>query len=171
MPQKDDYQHKPWLKLWSRQWLDGSLRFLTLEERGLWADLLAMANESRNRGVIQANSDMPYPHSWIATKLNVPLGVFERILTKFKDEERVSENNTGIIVINFAYYQDMLARKRGRPRKHPSEQLDFHYYDAETRVRLEEAYEKLKTDLGRDPTLDEYNELKAEIVGESEGET
>lgn len=111
----------PYLKLFSREWLEGSLRFdCTPAERGTWADLLAMANESRTRGVIQANPTTPYPHSWIADKLRIPLGEFETALEKFKISGRISENSTGITIINFKFYQEELYKKRGRPPKYPS---------------------------------------------------
>lgn len=121
---KQDYVRLPWFKLFSREWLQGSLRVQnTLEERGLWADLLAMANESRNRGIIQANVDIAYPHIYLAQTLNVPLRTLERCLKKFAEQKRIEENGTGITILNFNYYQEIGKKERGRPSKIPHNQL------------------------------------------------
>jgi len=120
MPQEDP-ERKPFFKLFSREWLEGSLRFECNEaERGIFADLLALGNESRQRGVIQANPTTPYPHHWIAAKLNTSLEFFEQCLQKFADQDRISENSDGIHILNFDYYQRLLYAKRGRPKKKPS---------------------------------------------------
>jgi hypothetical protein len=111
-PQK---QNKPWFKFWSRDWLEGSIRFeCTAAERGIFTDLLAMANESRNRGIIQMNETMPYPHSWIASILNIPIDTFEAALEKLKAQERIEETSFGLKITNFAFYQREFT-KPGRP--------------------------------------------------------
>lgn len=117
---------KPWLKLWSHPWLTGSLRFdMTDAERGTWADLLALANECRNRGctpgVIQANPSTPFPHGYIAGLFNTSLPVLEERLKKFASPAhgRIVENGDGIHIINFEYYNStpVEGRKPGRPAK------------------------------------------------------
>lgn len=124
-------------------------------ERGLWGDILAMANESRNRGVIQANETTPYPHSWIASKLCVELDFFDRTLQKFADQGRISENSTGITVINFLYYQEELYRKkRGRPLERPPDEkhkpeykpfeLDIDKVSAESRRKAAEVWDEVR---------------------------
>jgi len=108
----------PFLKLYSREWLHGSLRVQNdAAERGVWADFLALANESRNRGVIQANDETPYPHSYLASVLNIPPELLERCIQKFTDQKRIAENQHGILIINFAYWQGLDTRRRGRPSK------------------------------------------------------
>jgi len=82
-----------------------------------------MANESRNRGVIQANEKMAYRHDWLASYLNIPLELFEQCLKKLQETDRIHENETGIQIVNFEFYQEILAvpRGRGRPKKHPDQ--------------------------------------------------
>jgi len=105
MPRKPN-ERKPWLKLWSREWLEGSIRFdCDSKERGIFTDLLALANESVNRGIIQVNEITPFPHSWLASKLNIPLEEFENTLNKFTKQERIRETEFGIEIINFKFYQ------------------------------------------------------------------
>lgn len=120
----EPYDYMPYLKFFSRPWLLGSMRHeCSVAERGVFVDLLAMANESRNRGVIQANEQMAYKHEWLANFLNIPLDLFEHCLKKFQETGRIYENETGIKIINFEWYQGILGepRGRGRPRKRPNQ--------------------------------------------------
>lgn len=95
-----------WLKLWTRGWLEGSIRFdLTPAQRSVFLDLCALARESRNPPWVQANETTAYPHSWLASKLNIPLALLEKTIKICKDQQRISENTTGIKVLKFHYYQ------------------------------------------------------------------
>lgn len=96
----------PWIKLWTEEWLDGSIRMdLTADERSVWADLLAMAGRSRQPGVIQANEDSTYSHIYLAGRFQIPLELLERTLEKCKQQNRISENSSGIEIINWKKYQ------------------------------------------------------------------
>jgi len=96
-----------WLKLWTRGWLEGSIRFdLTPAQRSVFLDLCALARESRNPPWVQANETTAYPHSWLASKLNIPLDLLEETLEACKKQKRISENNTGIRVLKFEFYQE-----------------------------------------------------------------
>lgn len=119
MPERpDSYERMPFLKLYSREWLQGSLRIENdAAERGVWTDFLALANESRNRGVIQANDETPYPHPYLAALLNIPLELLEHCIQKFTLQNRIIENEHGILVVNFNYWQGLDTRRRGRPPK------------------------------------------------------
>lgn len=95
-----------WLKLWTRGWLEGSIRFdLTPAQRSVFIDLCALARESRNPPWVQANETTAYPHSWLSSKLNIPLELLEETIEICKNQKRVSENTTGIKVLKFEYYQ------------------------------------------------------------------
>lgn len=96
-----------WLKLWTRGWLEGSIRFdLTPAQRSVFIDLCALARESRNPPIVQANETTAYPHSWLANKLNIPLDLLEDTLAVCIKQRRLSENSTGIKVIKFEFYQE-----------------------------------------------------------------
>jgi len=108
-------QHYHWLKLWTRGWLEGSIRFdLTAAQRSVFVDLCALARESRNPPMVQANETTAYPHSWLASKLNIPLDLLEETLEICKKgpDPRISENNTGIKVLKFQYYQEKHTEKK-----------------------------------------------------------
>ena len=98
-----------WLKLWTRGWLEGSIRFdLTPAQRSVFIDLCALARESRNPPMVQANETVAYPHSWLASKLNIPLELLEETLEICKKQSRISENTTGIKVLKFEHYQEKM---------------------------------------------------------------
>lgn len=95
-----------WIKLWTHQWLEGTLRFdLDPAERSIWADLLALANECRVPGIIQSGEGFPFPHSYLANRFNIPLELFDNTLVKLKVQVRISENSDGITIINWSEYQ------------------------------------------------------------------
>lgn len=107
-------ERKPFFKFFSREWLEGTIRFQCSEaERGIFVDLLALANESRNRGVIQASADTPYPLTWLAAKLNTTGDFLEQCLRKFAEQGRIVQQPDGIHIVNFNYYQTQLYA-RGR---------------------------------------------------------
>jgi hypothetical protein len=126
MPERDNaWSYYPFIKWYPKNWLHGSIRFdCTPEERSVFVDLVNMANESRNRGTIQANYKTPYPHKYIAEQLNIKLKLLNRCLKKFEEQDRLHENEVGITITNFEYYQGLDTRKgRPRPGQVPPEQL------------------------------------------------
>lgn len=102
-----------WIKLWTEEWLDGSVRAeLEPDERGIFIDLLALAGRSRQPGVIQRNPNTPFSHSAIAARLQAPVELLERALTKCIAQDRLNENSDGIHVVNWNYYQALYTQKR-----------------------------------------------------------
>lgn len=96
-----------WIKLWTEEWLDGSIRLqLTSSERGILADLFCMAGRSRSKGIIQSGRDAPYSHEYLANRLNVPLKELETTLKHLIAQERIIEDSTGIMILNWHKYQD-----------------------------------------------------------------
>ena len=176
MPERpDSYERMPFLKLYSREWLQGSLRVQNdAAERGVFADFLAMANESRNRGVIQANNETPYPYPYLAAVLNIPLELLEHCIFKFTEQDRIAENDQGIEVLNFGYWQGLDTRRRGRPSKRSRER---HEQTAEQKLtseyhnRLAIAKIDKKQELGRPLTSEEIRGLMAKVQREVYGES
>jgi len=80
-----------------------------------------MAREGRNPPWVQANETTAYPHSWLASALNIPLELLEETLEICKKQDRVSENDTGIKILKFAYYQDQEESERAKPDKEPAD--------------------------------------------------
>lgn len=107
-----------WIKLWSSEWLKGSIRFdFTAEERGVWADLLALAGNCRQDGLISANETTPYPHSYIAGILNITVDLLEQVLDKCGKSGRINENEHGIEITNWGKYQSEYDRQKSYRQK------------------------------------------------------
>ncbi len=103
----------PWIKLWTEEWLDGSIRMeLSPSERSIWADLLALSGRSRVPGLIQANNGVPYTHNYLAGRFNVSEELLETTLKKCSIQKRIIEDENGIKIINWKKYQSML---KGKP--------------------------------------------------------
>jgi len=170
----DSYERNPWFKKYSREWLEGSIRFdCTPAERSVFDDFLSLANESRNRGVIQANDETPYPHPWLAAKLNIPLELLESCISKFIEQDRIRVNDHGIVVLNFSYWQGLDTRKRGRPPKRSRERpesTEEQKLNAKYNNKLTLAKMAKKEELGRPLTNEELQELIGKIQGEVYGE-
>lgn len=115
----------PFVKLFTKGWLTGGIREqLTPAERGVWADLLCMASESRVRGVICRSKGIGYTREALASSLSVPVELLNStiekcLLDRNADDEiyRLSlEEDGSIIVGNWDKYQhyDGASKKRLR---------------------------------------------------------
>ena len=102
-----------WIKIWVQESLTGTMRFdFTPAERGVWYDLLVLAGNCRLEGVIAAGPSKPYPHTWIAGTLNIPLNLLETTLRKCQDSERINDNSDGIHILNWSKYQSEYDRQK-----------------------------------------------------------
>jgi len=122
---------RPWIKLYPIDCLQGSIRYqLESDERGVWYDLLNFAAICAIPGIISDKDNRPYPHTFIANRLNIDVDLLERTLTKCIDEGRIDENDNGIHITNWKDYQSEYARqkpyrevKRGKEQLSPREDL------------------------------------------------
>lgn len=116
MTKKSYKPSMPWLKVVSTKWLYGSIRFdMDSAQRGVWADLLAFANESPLRGVVCASAGVPFPHQWLADTLRVPLELLESTLAIRKADGSISEESGGIRITNWDFYQvEPKATRKGK---------------------------------------------------------
>lgn len=104
---------RTWIKLYPVDCLDGSIRWqLTPDERGVWYDLLNFSAICSLPGLISDKDGRPYPHEFIANRLNIPLELFERTLKKCNEEGRTKENSTGIQIVNWNAYQSEYQRQK-----------------------------------------------------------
>jgi hypothetical protein len=122
----EDGRNYPWIKLWTRGWLTGTIRGnMTPAERSVWADLLAMANESRVRGTICRAKGVPYERSYLANYLDVPIELLNSTIEKClgdknaqDDLHRIEVSADGCIVIsNWQKYQ---AKPEGKGKRFES---------------------------------------------------
>jgi len=104
---------RPWLKLWAIECLEGSIRYqLNAAERGTWYDLLALARVCGHSGVIADRDMRPFPHDFIANRLNISLVLLDTTLEKCKAEGRLEENETGIHITHWDIYQSEYERQK-----------------------------------------------------------
>lgn len=104
---------RTWVKIYVNECLEGTIRFdFTPAERGVWYDLILLAGRCRIPGLIAANENAPYPHSYIAGLLNIDQGLFETTLEKCKKSNRILENSEGIKLINWEHYQSEYERQK-----------------------------------------------------------
>ena len=102
-----------WIKLWVAESLRGTIRFdFTPEERGVWYDLLALAGDCRQEGLIAANENHPYPAKWVAGVLNISEGLLERTLKKCLDSGRIATGDNGVQIVNWGRYQSEYDRQK-----------------------------------------------------------
>jgi len=107
------HYRRPWLKLWAIECLDGSIRYqLEPDERGVWYDLLVFARVCNQDGLIADKDKRPYPHSFIANRLNISEELLERALQKCSGEGRIEENACGIQIVNWKIYQSEYERQK-----------------------------------------------------------
>lgn len=113
-----------WIKIWTRQCLQGSIRFdFSPAERGVWYDLLVLAGHCIQDGIISMSNGVAYPHSWIAVNLNIPRKLLETVLAKCQAAGRITEDETGIRITNWKEYQSEYERQR-KYRQQPTKDTD-----------------------------------------------
>ena len=104
---------RTWIKLYPIDCLDGSIRYqLEADERGVWYDLLNFSAICATAGTIADKDNRPFPHTFIANRLNISAELLERTLDKCKQEGRISENATGIHITNWSAYQSEYERQK-----------------------------------------------------------
>jgi len=106
-------RRRTWIKLYPIDCLEGSIRYqLEADERGVWYDLLNLAAICATPGLISDKDSRPYPHDFIASRLNISVELLEASLAKCIEEGRISENVNGIHITNWAPYQSEYERQK-----------------------------------------------------------
>jgi len=104
---------RTWIKLYPIDCLEGSIRYqLEADERGVWYDLLNLSAICSTPGIIADKDNRPYPHSFIANRLNISQDLLETTLRKCIEEGRITENETGIYITNWSAYQSEYERQK-----------------------------------------------------------
>ena len=102
-----------WVKLHINGWLHGSIRWqLEPDERGVWADLIAMAGQCLLGGKICDNDERPYPRDFIAGQLNIPPELLDRTIAKCRREGRLEDRDDMLVLTNWQSYQSEYERQK-----------------------------------------------------------
>jgi hypothetical protein len=94
-----------WVPLWIDPWLFGSTRIeLTLEQRAIWIDLLALAG--KDQGFIRANENMPYPIEQLSGLLRIPVDLLEQTINKCLETGKLTKTQSETLyVTNWELYK------------------------------------------------------------------
>lgn len=104
---------RTWIKLYCYERLHGSITAqLESDERSVWDELLCLAGLCGFEGLIADHDQRPFPHSYIAHELHIDVELLERTLDKSKEEGRIKEDEHGILITNWSYYQSEYERQK-----------------------------------------------------------
>lgn len=114
--------------MWVNEWLTGTVRFqLTASQRGIWADLLALAGASRHPGFIVAGETNgkldPYPMDYLCGLFRCDEEFLKKTLKLFERQERITNNQGVIGIVNWSKYQSEYHQKRERKSVRDSESV------------------------------------------------
>jgi len=85
---------------------------LLLEEQAAFIKTLALCAELGGTGVIADGEGQPMPHDFIASRIHVPVEIFESMLEKCQRTHRISENSNGIVISKWKEYQSEYQRQK-----------------------------------------------------------
>jgi len=112
---------RTWIKIYCDKWLRGTLREDTLETRGAWVDLLAMAGDSAfsEDGVIQVSPGVGLTDEQIASILRVGISVWLTAKERLLNTARIGIDGHNVIkIVNWHNYQSEYERQKpSRERK------------------------------------------------------
>lgn len=113
---------RTWIKLhtWGR--LHGSVVYQLEEaEQSVWDKLLCFAGEVNRDGQISDNDDRPFPHDFIAHEIHSAIETLKSTLAKCIEEGRITEDEHGIHITNWAAYQSEYGRQKPYRQKKPED--------------------------------------------------
>jgi len=104
---------RTWVKLHVTGWLHGTIRWqLTSEERGVWADFLALAGELGHEGLLVDNDNRPVPRDYMAHLFNIKRSLLDRVIKKSIEEGRLIEVEGRLLLANWTTYQSEYRRQK-----------------------------------------------------------
>lgn len=115
-----------WRKFYTRKWLYGSIRLARPDIRGTFADLMALAGESKlGDGTLRHDIGRPMAREWIANVLMIPLELLNETIDDGQNDKNVKDDRSRIVVwddgtieiTNFTEYQSDANTKKKPPDK------------------------------------------------------
>lgn len=158
-------QYRPsrrsWIKLWVNEWLTGTVRWqLTPQQRSMWADLLALAGNSRYPGIVCAGETNgvldPFPMDYLCSVSRCSEADTRAAFDLFVAQGRIVINEAGVIqIVNWDKYQSEYQQKRQRRTYKEPRRADGEYVRSKSR---------------KCPPKTPPEEVEVEVDGEVEGE-
>ena len=91
---------RPWIKLYCRKWLDGTMSYeLTDAQVGVWSKLLALAGEYADYN--DSNGLIPLPLEAIRRRIKSEARVFERAIKRLEETGRIQLLDEGVLISKF----------------------------------------------------------------------
>jgi len=121
---------RKWIKLWCKQWTEGSIREEEPAVRGVWADLLALAGSGQygSSGEIKLQNGIGLTDKQLCEILNIKPSLLRRAKKRFIDSQRINISPKNAITISnwFNYQSEYDRQKPYRERKggQPPEPID-----------------------------------------------
>lgn len=104
---------RTWVKFWVIGWLHGSIRWqLDPAERSVWADLICLAGECGQNGAICDNDGVALPRAFIAGQFNIPTTLLDRTIAKCIHDNRLTDNDGLLHIVNWEKYQSEYDRQK-----------------------------------------------------------
>lgn len=89
---------RPWMKLWTRRWLDSKqLRRCSPAARGVLADLMCLAHEGTPYGFLR-DEHGPLEEAFMASRCVTPLSKFRASVSELKKFDRITEHEGALVV-------------------------------------------------------------------------
>lgn len=106
---------RTWIRIYCDKWLEGTLREESLELRGAWADLLALAGKGQysNTGEIKFSQKLGFSNDQITNILGTTADTWERLKERLVETQRITcDPQTNIIVVlNWPVYQPIFDKR------------------------------------------------------------
>lgn len=172
-------QYRPsrrsWVKLWVNEWLTGTVRWqLTPQQRSMWADLLALAGNSRFPGIIcsgETNGILdPFPMDYLCSVFRCAEADVLAAFDLFKKQSRIVINEAGVIqIVNWDKYQSEYQLKRQRrtynePRRSDG-QANVHRKSRKTPPEEVEGEEEVEEEVEAAETVAAFAAISCEPFG------
>ncbi len=108
-----------WIKMYPAKCLRGSLHFdLPLSKRSIWYELLLMAGDLDNDGIID------YPIQFIVSQLGCLRKTLDEVLAILEKTDRIKRNGNEIVILNWFKYQSPNTKKGAVPKQRTSRAVD-----------------------------------------------
>lgn len=106
---------RTWIRIYCDKWLEGTLREESLELRGAWADLLALAGSGKysTTGEIKLTGNLGLTDDQLASILHTSLGTWSAIKDRLIETARIAADpDTNILtILNWNVYQPIWDKK------------------------------------------------------------
>jgi hypothetical protein len=159
----------PWLKLYTEIRTDPKMQALSDAEFRAWINLMCLAAESKVRGEICIDQEIPYPEDALAKAIHVTRATLKKYLIKFSRLRMIEIRNEIVVLMNFQARQynkpsDKPEAVAERVRRHRAAKTREDSADNETPLKRQCNAGDLELDLDRD--IDQDQEIVKDRPGD-----